>query len=115
MSPTTTRAPSRANTRASSAPCPRAAPEISATLPCSRPATRPSLALLLALPGAEALDRVELVRTCCRLDLGRRRPALDQLEQGAVLGHRGRAAVGDLHEHGAADGVEPLGHVAQQA
>src|SRR5690349_14885306 len=68
---------------------------------------------VLALPGAEALDRVELVLARRRFDLVSRRTAGEQLDQVAVLADGLGAAVRDLDEDGAADRVQAAGDVAQ--
>ena len=69
---------------------------------------------MLELPGPEARNGVELVLACKRFDLVCRRALRDELDQLAVLGHGGGAAVRDLNEHGAADRIEPARHVAQK-
>ncbi len=90
------------------------APRPGSREPASAPSRDGALDLVLGLPGAEALDRVQLVLAGGRLDRGRRRTRRDQLEQRAMLGHGGGAAVGDLHEDRAADRVEAAGDVAQE-
>ena len=73
---------------------------------------RPRVAVL-APPGAEALDRGELVAPRRLLDPARPCATRQQVDQFSVLGDRLRAPVGDVDEHRAADRVQPPPRVVE--
>src|SRR4051812_33173849 len=69
--------------------------------------------VVLALPGAEALDGLELVRARGPLDPVGARAASDELDELAVLGDRVGAPIGDVREDGTPDGGKAALDVAQ--